>query len=69
MSGKWKNEVLMLVIRRALPPTPNGIETKVEVIRHAKSGGILASIKCSLDLSQLTACSIVKEENKTREHL
>lgn len=48
---------------------PNRNETKMEIIRRAESWGILASIKCSLDLSQPTVCSIVKEESKTRKHI
>lgn len=41
MSGKWKNEAPMLAIRAGLI---NTIETKMEIIRRAESGGI-----CSLD--------------------
>lgn len=46
---------------------PKIIETKMEIIRHAEHGGYLASIRCSLDVSQSTVGSVVKEKNKTRE--
>lgn len=48
---------------------PNRIETKMEIIRRAESRRVLVSIKGSLDLSQLTVSSIVKEGNKTRKHM
>lgn len=41
----------------------------MEIIRRAESRGILASIKCSLDSSQLPVCSVVKEERRTRKHI
>lgn len=41
----------------------------MEIIRRAESGRVSVSIKGSLDLSQPTVSSIVKEENKTRKHM
>lgn len=53
MSGKWKNEVLMLVMK-CRSHKPNIIETKMEIIRHAEHEEYLASINCTLDVvSQL----------------
>ena len=43
---------------------PNIIETKMEIIRHAEHEEYLASINCTLDVSQSTVCSIVKKKNK-----
>ena len=41
----------------------------MEIIRQAEYGEYLASINCSLDVSQSTVCSIRKEKNKTREYI
>lgn len=69
MSGKWKNEVLMLVIRRAGLVNLTELRQRWKSLGVPKVGEYLASIKCSLDLSQWTVCSIMKEKNKAGERL
>lgn len=46
----------------------NTIETKKEISACAQRGDALTLIRCSLDLSQLAECSLVREENRIRQH-
>jgi hypothetical protein len=64
MSGKRKNESADISNKKCRSHRLNTVESKLEIIRCAKSSGSLTSVRRSVDFSWSTVYSIVKEKDK-----
>jgi hypothetical protein len=69
MSGKRKNESTDTRDQKHRSHKFNTIETKLEIIGHAESGESLTSVGRLVDLSRSTVYSIVKENDKIKDHI
>jgi hypothetical protein len=65
---KMKNESADTSDKKCRSHKLNTIETKLEIIRRAESGESLTSVGRSVNLSQSTVYSVVKEKDKIKDH-